>query len=161
MKKNYISTLREKIGHEPIMSAGCGVLIINEKDEVLLEKRSDNGLFCLPGGAIELGENIEDGAKREVFEETGIKLDKIHLLAVYSGEKQKLIYPNGDVVYYIDFIYYAHVNSKDISIGKGDGESSEIAFYPKGKIPAKSSFLRGSYEPIKKYWSGDLEIKVD
>ena len=159
MEKNYIATLREKFGHAPLLSVGCGCLIINEKGQILLEKRKDNGLYCLPGGAIELGESVEEGLRREIKEETGIILPDVHFLMAFSGEKEKLIYPNGDIVYYVDFIYYAKVDSKT-SPTIGDGESTLVAFFDKEKLPPKESFLRGNYEPIEKYFSGNLEPEV-
>lgn len=133
--------------------------MINEKGQILLEKRKDNGLYCLPGGAIELGESVEEGLRREIKEETGIILPDIHFFMAFSGEKEKLIYPNGDIVYYVDFIYYAKVDSKT-SPTIGDGESTLVAFFDKEKLPPKESFLRGNYEPIEKYFSGNLEPEV-
>ena len=58
--------------------AGCFVL--NEKNEVLLQLRSDNGKWGHPGGFMEFGETVEDTARREVFEETGLKLGKLEFL---------------------------------------------------------------------------------
>ena len=156
MEKNYIKKLREKFGHEALLSVGCGCLIINNQGHILLEKRKDNGLYCLPGGAIELGETVEEGLRREVKEETGITLDKVHFLMVLSGEKEKLVYPNGDIVYYTDFIYYSKVDSS-CHPQIGDGESTSVAFYPKEKLPPESMFLRGNYYPIQRYLNGELE----
>jgi hypothetical protein len=35
-----------------------------------------------------------------------------------------------------------------------------VAFFDKEKLPPKESFLRGNYEPIEKYFSGNLEPEV-
>ena len=51
-EKEYISYMRKMIGHKRMMSVGLGCLIIDEKGRVLLEKRTDNGKYCLPGGSI-------------------------------------------------------------------------------------------------------------
>lgn len=40
---NYISDIRKHIGHDLVMTVGCGVLIVNDKDQVLLQRRSDTG----------------------------------------------------------------------------------------------------------------------
>ena len=160
MNKNYIATLREKFGHAPLLSVGCACLVINEKDEILLEKRKDNGLYCLPGGGIELGETVEEGLRREIKEETGIDLPDVHFLMALSGEREKLIYPNGDVVYYVDFIYYAKVDSATCTPKIADGESTMVAFTHKEKLPSESSFMRGNYGPIQKYLNGNLEPEV-
>ena len=67
----YVESIRKYVGHKPIFFCGCGVLIFNQKGEVLLQKRSDDGLWGNPGGAMELGETIYDTIIRETKEETG------------------------------------------------------------------------------------------
>ncbi len=49
---NYIAEMRKTVGQGLIMTVGCGVLIENDKDQVLLQKRSDTGEWCVPGGAM-------------------------------------------------------------------------------------------------------------
>ena len=76
---NYIMDLRKKIGHEVIMTVGCGVLIENEEGQLLLQKRSDTGQWCVPGGAMEIGETYEETAKREIREEVGVEVTNLCL----------------------------------------------------------------------------------
>ncbi len=129
--KDYIKYIREIVGHKEIMAIGVAIMILNEKDEVLLETRADNGKFSIPGGALNMGEKLKDGALRETFEETGILLniEDLELIALYSGEEGRMKYPNKDVTYYVDAIFLARVNSKDIKIKPNDNESLEIKFY--------------------------------
>ncbi len=96
---NYISDMRKYVGHDLIMGVGCGVLVENEKGEVLLQKRSDTGEWCVPGGALEPGETYIEAAVRELSEEVGIKVSDLKLFGLYSGEDREIHYPNGDVVY--------------------------------------------------------------
>ena len=70
---NYINELRKVIGHDLIMGVGCGVLIEDDKGRLLLQKRSDTGEWCIPGGALEPVETYEEAAKREVYEEVGLR----------------------------------------------------------------------------------------
>jgi len=56
---------------------GCGSLVVNDKDEVLLLKRSMNsrtspGMWSQPGGGVEYGERVEEAIEREIFEETNL-----------------------------------------------------------------------------------------
>ena len=46
--------------------------IFDEKGEVLLQRRVDNGYWGLPGGKVDIGESLSQGAIREVLEETGL-----------------------------------------------------------------------------------------
>src|SRR4051794_36607498 len=52
--------------------AAASVFTLNAQRQLLLIRRTDNGLWALPGGAQEIGERIADAAARETLEETGI-----------------------------------------------------------------------------------------
>ena len=96
-KGNYIKEMRKFVGHAPLMSTACGVIIENAEGEILLQQRTDNGKWGLPGGAMEIGESYIDTAKREVFEEAGIEVDNLSLFGIYSGEDRIIVYPNQDI----------------------------------------------------------------
>lgn len=57
-RKNYIKEMRKVVGHAPLMVTGCGVIIENDKGEILLQKRQDNSCWALLGGSMEIGENL-------------------------------------------------------------------------------------------------------
>lgn len=64
--------------------------ILNEKGQFLILTRSDTdmirpGELDLPGGRVELGENIEDAIVREISEETGLVLLREQLNLVYTS----------------------------------------------------------------------------
>ena len=132
---NYIMDLRKQLGHDLIMTTGCGVLIENEKGQLLLQKRSDNGEWGIPGGAMEPGETYKEAAAREVFEEVGIKIKDLQLHGLYSGEDRIINYPNGDVVYSLAVIF--RTNSYDGIISDEDSEVLEHRFFSKDEIPAE------------------------
>ena len=73
--EDYIHYLRAMIGHSKALSVGLTALLINEKQEVLLEKRSDNGLYCFPGGGLDYEEQVLAGVRRELREETGLDVN--------------------------------------------------------------------------------------
>ena len=62
----YIKKLRKKIGHDPIINVGATVLVFNEKNEVLLNLRSDTNNWGIPGGSKELKETLKECAIREL-----------------------------------------------------------------------------------------------
>ena len=91
---DYIRWLREHVGHAPVQLnfvAGCVVT----GDQVLLQRRADDGTWGFPGGAIELGESAERALVREIAEETGLQIRVRGVLGVYTEYWH--VYPNGDV----------------------------------------------------------------
>ena len=68
---------------DSILPSTNGV-VFNNRGEVLLQKRADNGCWGLPGGRVDIGESVEQGAVREVLEETGINVTVKRLIGIYS-----------------------------------------------------------------------------
>ncbi len=157
---DYIQSMRKIIGHDPLLSVGVSAIIENDKGEILLEKRHDNGMYCLPGGAIELNETVCDALRREIYEETGITLNSPKLLMILSGKKEIFYYPNGDITHYVDLIFYDKINSGEY-INPHDKESDSIGFYPLDSLPEDNEYLRGTKRIIEKYKKKDYTIVVD
>ncbi len=100
---SYISEMRKFVGHAPIMCVAAMGIIYNEEKGLLLEKRTDTGEWCVPGGAIELGESLEDALRREVKEETNLDISNPKLFDIKANVH--MVYPNKDEVYYTDVVY--------------------------------------------------------
>jgi len=64
---------------------GANVAIFNDAGLVLLTRRQDNGLWCLPGGHVDMGERIDQTAIREAHEETGLRIELQRLIGLYSS----------------------------------------------------------------------------
>jgi ADP-ribose pyrophosphatase YjhB (NUDIX family) len=76
---------------------GCSAILYDEtREAVLLTCRTDNGQWCLPGGMINPGESVAEGCEREVFEETGLYVQVIRLIGVYSDPNRLIVYPDGN-----------------------------------------------------------------
>ncbi len=101
----YIQDLRAWVGHRPILLAGAAVLLVDGEGCLLMNFRPDNLTWGIPGGAMELGESLEETARRETFEETGLKVEGLTLFGVYSGPNFFYRYPNGDEVYNVTVVY--------------------------------------------------------
>jgi 8-oxo-dGTP pyrophosphatase MutT (NUDIX family) len=71
--------------------------VTNEKDEILVHRRTDNDLWALPGGGMEFGESVADTVVREVYEETGLRVTPKYVVAVYSDPKHVFAYSDGEV----------------------------------------------------------------
>lgn len=130
---DYIKSIREHIGHDLVMTVGCGVLIEDEEGRVLLQKRSDTGEWCIPGGGMEPIETFKETAIREVREEVGIEINDLKLFGIYSGEKREIHYPNKDVVYSLSVIFITGKYSGEIS--DEDSEVLEHRFFKRDEIP--------------------------
>jgi ADP-ribose pyrophosphatase YjhB (NUDIX family) len=89
----------DRIGKTGELRLGaCAVIFNKDRIKVLLTRRADNGLWCLPGGKMESGESIDECCQREVFEETGLQIQTRRLIAVYSNRDQLVVYPDGNKV---------------------------------------------------------------
>ena len=85
---DYIRELRAILGSRPLIAVGADVVVTRRScsdKEVLLQKRRDGGYWTMPGGALEPGESLEQAARRELLEETGLVAERLDLLTVCSG----------------------------------------------------------------------------
>lgn len=104
---SYIRDLRKLIGTRPIIMTGVTVIVKNDKNHILLQKRTDSLDWGTIGGALELGETLEEAARRELFEEAGLRAQKLNFVTVLSGSEFYYTYPNGDEVYNVVSVYEA------------------------------------------------------
>lgn len=129
---NYITEMRKLIGHETIFTVGCGI-IIEKEGYILLQHRTNEDNWCIPGGIMELGESFEQTAKRETYEETGLHVDQLELFGMYSGKSCFVQYPNKDQVYSVQIIFTTTTYSGDLR--QQGTESREHRFFKKEDLP--------------------------
>lgn len=145
---NYILELRKIVGQRPLIQCGTSVIISN-KNKILMQLRTDNNKWGLPGGSIEIGERVEETAIREVEEETGlsINLKDLNLFGVFSGERQHYIYPHGDEVYNVVTVYITSAYSGELNID--NEETSSLKFFKIEELPIEIN--PPDIEVIEKY----------
>jgi ADP-ribose pyrophosphatase YjhB (NUDIX family) len=74
------------------------VVVVGAGGEILLIRRTDNGNWALPGGAIDLGESVGQAGVRETREESGIECEITGIVGIYSDPKHVILYTsNGEV----------------------------------------------------------------
>ena len=101
----YIADLRKLVGHRTIMQCAASVICVDSRGRVLLGRRTDNHLWGYSGGALEIDEYVEDGAKRELEEEMGLIAEELEFFCINSGPEAHYVYPNGDEVSNVEIIY--------------------------------------------------------
>ncbi len=133
---DYLLELRKYVGHRPLLMVGATVFVFDKQDRVLLLKRKDNECWGPPGGAVEPGEVVEEAAKRETLEETGLKLGELSLYGVFSGDDQFYRYPNGDEVHNVTITYISHIQGGQVRISP---EHTDWKYFPLKEIPSEIS----------------------
>ncbi|ULO05368.1 NUDIX hydrolase [Paenibacillus sp. 19GGS1-52] len=133
----YVKEMRQMIGTKPLLLCGASVIITNKLGQVLMLLRSDNDCWCLPGGAMDLGELLEETARREVYEETGLQVKELELFGVFSGKELHYVYPHGDEVYIVDTVYRTSIYVGEITINSESRlyQWFEIANLPENITP--------------------------
>lgn len=146
----YILELRKTLGSRPLIMAGAGVILVNDKNEILLQKRSDNGFWDYPAGSMELGESFEECARREVLEETGLTCGKLEFFMDLSGKDSFYEYPNGDQTYAAVIIYICRDFSGKLK--ESDDEVITQRFFPLDELPAKNDPRGlGIFDKLREY----------
>jgi ADP-ribose pyrophosphatase YjhB (NUDIX family) len=71
--------------------------VVDDHDNLLLIRRTDNDLYAIPGGALELGETLTATVVREVKEETGIDVEVTGFIGAYSNPAHVIEFTDGEV----------------------------------------------------------------
>lgn len=127
---------QKKADEKTQIGFGTGVIVRNSEGKILLELRADCGLWGTPGGRVDPGESIEQSARREVREETGLEVRITRLLGVYSGPEDRIItYPdNGDVRHKVDVFLEAEITGGTLAPSL---ESERLEFFDPSHLPAE------------------------
>ncbi|MFS0782545.1 NUDIX hydrolase [Bacillus sp. 1P06AnD] len=132
---SYIMDLRKIVGSRPLIMAGAAVIVPDSERRILMQLRKDNGCWGLPGGSMELGEQLEETARRELFEETGIKAKNLTLLAIFSGKELYYRYPHGDEVFNVVAAYVC--GSYEGFLQRQEQEVEDLRYYYLNSLPEK------------------------
>lgn len=116
----------ERIGRQGKIRLGCSAAIFDEHGRILLTKRTDNGQWCLPSGALEPGESLAEAGEREVLEETGLSVVVKRLVGVYSHPDQLSVYSDGNKFQIIALHFEADVTGGELGLSD---ETSDFGYF--------------------------------
>lgn len=109
----------------PLLAADAVILF---REGIVLIRRENppfQGCYALPGGFVEMGERVEEAAKREAREETGLDIDLLGMVGVYSDPARD---PRGHVV----SVAFLARGSGRLQSGS-DARSAQV--FPRGELP--------------------------
>ncbi|MGH3253523.1 MAG: NUDIX hydrolase [Trebonia sp.] len=109
------------------------VVVANDAGDILLIRRTDNGNWALPGGAIDLGESVTQAAIRETLEESGIECEITGLTGIYSDPRHVILYTsNGEARQEFSIVLTACPLAGQPT---PSSESSEVRWVPASAVP--------------------------
>jgi ADP-ribose pyrophosphatase YjhB (NUDIX family) len=134
-QESYLGRLRGLAGDEMVLLfVGARAVVRDEAGRVLLIRRSDNGQWALPAGALEVGESVVEGAIREVREETGLTATQLTPFALYTG-------PAHTVTNQWGHTYQLHTTAFRVDAWEGEpvrvtDETTDAGFHPVDALPS-------------------------
>ena len=130
---------------------GVGIIIFDSEMRILLELRSDCGLWGLIGGRLDPGESLQAAAHRETYEETGLSISTTGLLGVYSGPEDRIVTYPDNIVQLIDVIFTASVLGGSLRCSE---ESQSLEFFACNDLPLNDAIVPPARQPIQDFLAG-------
>ena len=124
----------ERVARGATLRAGASALIFDQdRKEVLLTRRADNGLWCLPGGGMDPGESAEETCIRECLEETGLHVRVTKLVGVYTSPNITVQYADGNRIQPISFSFEAEIIGGELGLSD---ETTAYGYFPVDNLDA-------------------------
>ena len=125
--------LRDIQSNRDFIFVGTGVIVVNEQGNILMGKRTDNNEWCIPGGSLEIGEQLEECASRELYEETGIRAKPEHMILNAAKFIPEPINKNGRRIFVVSISFIAS-EYDDIELELDSREFSKYGWFSKDEI---------------------------
>lgn len=122
----------------------------------MLTRRSDNGQWCLPGGAMEPGESVAEACAREVWEETGLQVCILRLTGVYSDPNRIIVYPDGNKVHIVALNFEAEVTGGELGLSN---ETTEFGYFSLEEA-AQMDIIGNHFDRVRDALLGEMAALV-
>lgn len=109
----------------------ASAVVVDGGGRVLLQRRTDNGMWALPGGKMDLGESIGECAVRETFEETGVTVEITGIVGTYTNPGHVFAYDDGEVRQEFSVCLLARPTGGTL---RASDESFEVAWFAQDAI---------------------------
>lgn len=115
----------------PAVTVDIVIVTREERPRVLLIRRKHDpfaGMWAIPGGFVDMDEALEDAARRELLEETGVRARRLEQLATFGEPGRD---PRGRT---ISVVYLAQVDADKLKT-RADDDAAEVGWHPLDHLP--------------------------
>ncbi|MGQ4512431.1 NUDIX domain-containing protein [Streptomyces sp. DW26H14] len=132
----------------------ASAVVIDSRQRLLLQRRSDNGMWALPGGAMEIGETLPDCAVRETREETGIDVEIVGLVGTYTNPRHVFSYDDGEVRQEFSVCFLARPVGGRVAVSS---ESTDVRWFAPSDV-AELPMVPSIRKRVTDYLSGRCPV---
>lgn len=116
------------------------VVVVNGAGEILMIRRTDNGNWALPGGAIDIGESLPQAGIRETLEETGIECQITGLSGIYTDPGHVIVYTSdGEIRQEFSIVLTAEPTAGELAVSTETSAVRWVAVTDLAGYPMDSS----------------------
>ncbi|KEO84921.1 NUDIX domain-containing protein [Tumebacillus flagellatus] len=130
---SYVGQLRQKVGHQQLIVPSVRAILQNEHGEILFIDRRGENSWGMPAGSIELDESILDCLKREVYEETGLTVERAVPVSLYTSPQHTQTNGFGDRYQMFEFVF--RVEAWSGALVTETDETTNAKFFPPDSLP--------------------------
>ncbi|WP_405948162.1 NUDIX domain-containing protein [Streptomyces prunicolor] len=111
----------------------ASAIVVDDSGRILLQRRRDNDMWALPGGAMNIGESLPECAVRETREETGFDVEIIGIVGTYTNPRHVFAYDDGEVRQEFSICFLARPVAGRLAVSE---ESTDVRWFQPAEVDA-------------------------